>query len=71
MQSTVNLLNEIKCIVNRSVGVTGPAVPVVRHIVLAIVAMLLAWLSDFLCRKILVPTDSLEDYGQDRCTKLG
>ena len=36
-------------------GVTGTAVPVIRHIMLTITAILLAMLSDFLCRKILVP----------------
>ena len=36
-------------------GVTGAAVPVIRHIMLTITAILLAMLSDFLCRKILVP----------------
>lgn len=37
------------------VGITGDAVPMVRHILLTITAVLLAMLSDFLCRKILVP----------------
>lgn len=36
-------------------GLTGNAVPMVRHILLTITAILLAMLSDFLCRKILVP----------------
>lgn len=36
-------------------GIHGAMVPVVRHILLAVVALLLAWLSDFLCRKIFVP----------------
>ena len=37
------------------VGVTGGAVPVVRHILLTITAILLAMLSDLLCRRLLVP----------------
>ena len=37
------------------VGITGGAVPVLRHVLLTITAILLAMLSDFLCRKILVP----------------
>ena len=36
-------------------GVTGGAVPVVRHILLTITAILLAMLSDLLCRRLLVP----------------
>ena len=36
-------------------GVTGDFVPMLRHILLTITAILLAILSDFLCRKILVP----------------
>ena len=36
-------------------GVTGPMVPVLRHVLLIVVAILLAWLSDFVCRKTLVP----------------
>ena len=36
-------------------GVTGDIVPMVRHILLTISAILVAMLSDFLCRKILVP----------------
>ena len=36
-------------------GVSGDAVPMLRHILLTITAILLAMLSDFLCRKILVP----------------
>lgn len=36
-------------------GVTGNLVPVLRHVLLTITAVLLAMLSDFLCRKILVP----------------
>ena len=36
-------------------GVTGDWVPMLRHIMLTITAVLLAVLSDFLCRKILVP----------------
>ena len=36
-------------------GVTGGAVPMVRHILLTITAILLAMLSDLLCRRLLVP----------------
>ena len=36
-------------------GITGAAVPILRHVLLTITAVLLAMLSDFLCRKILVP----------------
>ncbi|HCN54461.1 MAG TPA: mechanosensitive ion channel protein [Prevotella sp.] len=36
-------------------GISGPAVPIVRHAALALVAILLATLSGFLCRHILVP----------------
>ena len=36
-------------------GITGDYVPMLRHILLTIIAVLLAMLSDFLCRKILVP----------------
>ena len=36
-------------------GVMGGAVPVVRHILLTITAILLAMLSDLLCRRLLVP----------------
>lgn len=36
-------------------GLHGPAVPIVRHILLIVVALLLAWLSDFICRKLFVP----------------
>lgn len=36
-------------------GLSGSSVPVVRHIALAAVAILLAWLSDAVCRRLLVP----------------
>lgn len=36
-------------------GVTGDWVPMLRHILLTVTAVLLAMVSDFLCRKILVP----------------
>ena len=36
-------------------GLTGSAVPVVRHILLIVVAIVLAWTGDFLGRKVLVP----------------
>ena len=40
-------------------GVTGDYVPMLRHILLTVTAVLLAMLSDFLCRKILVPLISM------------
>jgi len=51
-------MEEIKIFVEHIIelcGVTGQAVPVVRHISLAVVAILLAWLSGVFCRKVLVP----------------
>ena len=36
-------------------GITGGAVPVLRHILLTLTAILLAMLSDLLCRRLLVP----------------
>ncbi len=36
-------------------GVSGNSVPVLRHLLLTVTAILLAIISDFLCRKILVP----------------
>ena len=36
-------------------GISGGYVPMLRHVLLTITAILLAMLSDFLCRKILVP----------------
>lgn len=39
----------------RACGVSGGAVPVVRHVALAVVAVLLAWLAEALCRRLLVP----------------
>ncbi|WP_036878349.1 mechanosensitive ion channel family protein [Xylanibacter oryzae] len=51
-------MEQIRIFVERIIqlcGVHGQMVPVTRHILLAVVAILLAWLSDFLCRKIFVP----------------
>lgn len=51
-------MEEIRIFVEKilnSLGVEGWLVPVVRHALLAIIAILLAWLSDFLCRKLIVP----------------
>ena len=51
-------MEEIRKIVENLIqmaGVTGGAVPVVRHILLTITAILLAMLSDLLCRRLLVP----------------
>ncbi len=45
-------------------GITGDYVPMLRHILLTVTAILLAMLSDFLCRKICGSVD-LEDYGKD------
>lgn len=36
-------------------GLTGTMIPVLRHIAMVVVAVLLAWLSDWLCRRLLVP----------------
>jgi miniconductance mechanosensitive channel len=36
-------------------GLTGTIIPVLRHIAMVVVAVLLAWLSDWLCRRLLVP----------------
>ncbi|MBQ3624426.1 MAG: mechanosensitive ion channel [Prevotella sp.] len=36
-------------------GLTGNAVPVVRHILLVITAIILAWLAALFCRKLIVP----------------
>ena len=51
-------MEEIRKFVDEMVswaGITGSAVPMLRHVLLTITAILLAMLSDFLCRKILVP----------------
>ena len=51
-------MEEIRKVVEELItaaGIAGDAVPLVRHILLTITAILLAMLSDFLCRKILVP----------------
>ena len=51
-------MEEIRKIVEEMIGwagITGDAVPVLRHILLTLTAILLAVLSDLLCRKILVP----------------
>lgn len=39
-------------------GLSGPAVPITRHILLIVIAVLLAWLSDVLSRKIVIPLAS-------------
>ena len=36
-------------------GLTGNAVPIVRHILLVITAVILAWLAALFCRKLIVP----------------
>ena len=36
-------------------GLTGSIIPVLRHVTMVVVAILLAWLSDWLCRRLLVP----------------
>ena len=36
-------------------GLTGSSVPVVRHILLVIIAIILAWLTYIFCRKVIVP----------------
>jgi miniconductance mechanosensitive channel len=37
------------------IGVYGIAVPILRHIILIVVTILIAWLSDIICSKIFVP----------------
>ena len=32
-------------------GLTGSIIPVLRHVTMVVVAILLAWLSDWLCRR--------------------
>ena len=36
-------------------GVSGSAVPVVRHVALVLITLLLAWLSGVLCKRIIMP----------------
>jgi miniconductance mechanosensitive channel len=36
-------------------GLTGPSVHIARHLILILVAILLAWMSDVICRKVFVP----------------
>ena len=51
-------MEQIRVIVNEIIawmGVTGGTAPMLRHLLLTLTAVLLAVLSDFLCRKILVP----------------
>ena len=36
-------------------GIDGAYIPVLRHVLLVFIAILLAWLSDFICRKVFVP----------------
>ncbi|MFC2710027.1 mechanosensitive ion channel family protein [Hoylesella oralis] len=36
-------------------GIDGTYIPVLRHVLLVAIAILLAWLSDFICRKVFVP----------------
>ena len=39
----------------RLCGISGSAVPIVRHALLVLVAVLLAWMAGVLCRRIFVP----------------
>ena len=39
----------------RLCGISGSAVPIVRHVLLVLVAVLLAWMAGVLCRRIFVP----------------
>ncbi len=51
-------MEQIRTFVNEMIawaGITGDFVPMVSHALLTVTAILLAVLSDFLCRKILVP----------------
>lgn len=36
-------------------GVNGVGIPILRHAILLLVSILLAWLSGFICLKVLVP----------------
>ena len=36
-------------------GLTGTIIPVLRHVSMVLMAVLLAWLSDWLCRRLFVP----------------
>jgi miniconductance mechanosensitive channel len=54
----MNMMETIRIFVERIIelcGIHGQMVPVSRHILLVIVAIILAWLSDLICRKIFVP----------------
>ena len=51
-------METIKTILERLIGLTGLTgdyVPMVRYMILVVVAFLLAWLAGWLCRRILVP----------------
>lgn len=51
-------MEAIKTILERLIGLTGLTgdyVPMVRYMILVVVAFLLAWLAGWLCRRILVP----------------
>lgn len=48
-------MEEIRIFVEELIGLTGTIVPIVRHALLILVAILLAVLSDYLCRKLFVP----------------
>ena len=39
----------------RLTGISGNTVPIVRHVLLVLVTILLAWAAGALCRKILIP----------------
>ena len=39
----------------RLCGISGSAVPIARHALLVLVAVLLAWMAGVLCRRIFVP----------------
>ncbi len=52
------VMEEIRIFVENIIGLcglSGCVVPVVRHVALVIIAVLLAWLSGVLCRRLLVP----------------
>ncbi len=51
-------MEQIRTFVNDMIawaGITGDIVPVISHVLLTVTAILMAVLSDFLCRKMLVP----------------
>ena len=54
----------------RLTGVSGNAVPIVRHVLLVLVTILLAWAAGALCRKILIPVVHFSSPSSIRSTNL-